>query len=47
MRKIFADQSGIKVSQERDGPYLVIKDKIAKQAEQEIRIWLEKIKIIE
>ena len=37
----------IKAGAERDGQYLVIKDEKAKQAEREIKKWLQKIKVME
>jgi flavodoxin len=37
----------IKARAERDGQYLVIKDEKAKEAEKEIKKWLQKIKIME
>jgi hypothetical protein len=32
---------------EKDGVYFVIKDKRAKEAETEVRKWLQKIKVLE
>jgi len=37
----------IKAVAERDGQYLVIKDEKAKQAEKEVKKWLQKIKVME
>jgi flavodoxin len=37
----------IKAGAERDGQYLVIKDEKAKEAEREIKKWLQKIKVME